>query len=100
MSWLLFVGTEAIVINQAEFDNSQVSVGTVIFAVTFEVALAVNVFTLVQFLWIVNVAFHIVGVQVKSQYLPEVATVHKLGVQSKSQYFQLVATVHNVQDLA
>jgi hypothetical protein len=80
------------VINQALLLNSQVSVGTVIFAVTSEVALAQKVLTVVQFFWIVNVAFHIVGCQVKSQYLPLVATAHKLGVQVKSQYLPLVAT--------
>jgi hypothetical protein len=37
------------VINQALLDKSQVSVGTVIFAVTFEVALAQKVLTVVQF---------------------------------------------------
>ena len=35
-----------------------------------------------------------VGVQLKSQYLPDVATVHNDGLHVRSQYFQLVATVH------
>jgi len=38
----------------------------------------------------------IAGVQVRSQYLPEVATVHKLGLPDKSQYLPLVATVHKL----
>jgi hypothetical protein len=67
----------AAVINQAQLVSSQVFVGTVILAVTLLVALAQNVFTVVQFFWIVNVAVQIVGVQVKSQYFQDVATAFK-----------------------
>jgi hypothetical protein len=88
------------VINQALLDSSQVSVGTSIFTETLEVALAENVFTGTQFLQILNVAFHIVGCPVKSQYFQLVATLHRLGVQLKSQYFQEVATSDKSQVLA
>ena len=49
------------VINPAQLVKSQVSVGTEILAVTLLEALAVNVFTVVQFFWIVNVALFTVG---------------------------------------
>ena len=73
------------VVNQAVLDNSQVSVGTSIFTDTSLVAFAQNVLTKVQFLHILNVAFHIVGCHVKSQYFPDVATVASVGVQDKSE---------------
>ena len=41
---------------------SEVLVGTVIFAVTLELALAVNVFTVVPFFWMVRVALFTVGI--------------------------------------
>jgi hypothetical protein len=49
------------VINQLSLLRSLVFVGTVTLAVTFEVAFIVIVLTVVQFFWIVNVAFQIVG---------------------------------------
>ena len=54
-----------------------------ILAVTFELALAVKLLTVVPFFWIVSVALFtvgIVGVPVKSEYRPDVATVAKLDV--------------------
>jgi hypothetical protein len=55
------VGISEEVINQLSLLMSLVFVGTVILAVTSATALAQNVFTVVQFFCIVNVAAQIVG---------------------------------------
>ena len=54
------------VINQAQFVKSQVSVGTVIFAVTSVVELASNTATLTPFCLIVNAPLPIVGLFTRS----------------------------------